>query len=108
MANLRRGGNQYTHAHAWISHRKARKDHAEAILIEVSIQHDVDLKSLRQIANFPHMNAARRDYARRCLAAGISCTIAGEVIGRDHTTILNAARVLSRCKSYKRETCRAS
>ncbi len=61
--------------------------HAEAILIDVSREFNIDVRSLRSDARFSHFMPPRREYARRCVEAGIGCTISGPVIGRHHTSI---------------------
>jgi hypothetical protein len=57
---------------------------AEAILIEVSREFGIDVRSLRSDARYGHFMPPRRAYAARCIEAGISCTVAGPVIGRNH------------------------
>jgi hypothetical protein len=81
---------RYTISTAAQWNREVRKDEAIQILSDVSRDRNIDVKSLKHDARFGHFIDARRDYAERCIKAGINAYIAGEVIGKDHTTIMNA------------------
>lgn len=78
--------------------------HAEAILIEVSREFNIDVKSLRSNARFGHFMPPRREYARRCDEAGIGCTVSGPMIGRHHTSIREY--VCAHRQAYKRAVYR--
>ncbi len=84
--------------------------HAEAILIDVSREFNIDVRSLRSDARFSHFMPPRREYARRCVEAGISCTVAAPVIGRNHTVIsewISLHRQAMRHGQYLRRRARA-
>lgn len=60
---------------------------AEAILIEVSREFNIDVPSLRSNARFGHFMPPRREYVRRCVDVGIGCVVAADVIRKHHTTV---------------------
>jgi hypothetical protein len=74
--------------------------HAEAILIDVSREFNIDVPSLKSPARFGHFMPPRREYARRCVEAMIGCTVAAPVIGRHHTSFREY--VCERRQAYKR------
>ncbi len=62
--------------------------HAEAILIDVSREFNIDVRSLRSDARFSHFMPPRKEYARRCVEAGIGCIVGADVIRKHHTTFI--------------------
>ena len=61
---------------------------ARALLEEVARAHRVDVKSLKEHANFRHLMNARRDYCVLGLERGIGLGALAGVLGRDRTTIV--------------------
>lgn len=60
---------------------------AMKLLKEVSIEFNIDVKSLQHRATFSHFILARKAFVRRGRALGLSVMTLGRALHRDHTTI---------------------
>lgn len=87
--------------------RKEAMEKALTLLQEISQAHKIDIKSLQHRAVFSHFVKARKEYCKRGRAIGISSTILGKMLHRDHTTVLyhasDRAQQIKRNSRLKRE-----